>query len=253
VGGPNRREEAIPRIPSSKASGRLVDSSRPRCLHLTLGFTAGALALAVCLSFGAIAALSTPAAAQTPDSTPVPHVDRLAIPVLPDSPTLVELGSYSYYYNCMPCHGDQGQGLTDEFRGIWPEDHQYCWGRGCHAGRPGEAFKIPRSIPPVIGLPQPLARFATARDLETYLEETHPPQRPGALSDEEYWALTAYLLAANGREDEIPSAAGTGESVLLVTLGSLGGVLLVAWVAARTAARTRNREDGPEGGKVRQQ
>lgn len=53
-------------------------------------------------------------------------VDRLAIPELPENPTQVEVGRVSYYHNCMPCHGDEGQGLTEEFREIWEDDHQDC-------------------------------------------------------------------------------------------------------------------------------
>lgn len=247
---PSLREAAIPRLQSSTATGRLVLTSRPRSSNRTIRTVACLLAVAACLAIAGIPELSAPAAAQAPDSTPVPYMDeRLTIPVLPDSPTLIELGSYSYYYNCMPCHGDQGQGLTDEFRGIWPEDHQYCWGRGCHAGHPGdEGFPIPHFIPAIIGLPRPLARFTSAQDLETYLRETHPPQRPGVLSGQEYRALTAYLLAANGRAAEIPTSGGTATSVLVATAVLLGGVLSGAWLAARLSRPVPGQGDAPDGG-----
>jgi len=99
----------------------------------------------------------------------------------------------------MTCHGDRGQGLTDEFRSLYVE-HQNCWARGCHAGHPGDlGFPIPRSVPAIISSTGELPPFATAEDLFEFLRTTHPPQHPGYLPEEEYWALTAYLLAENNR------------------------------------------------------
>jgi len=130
---------------------------------------------------------------------PTPTIDRLAIPVLSDHPSQVETGTSIYYYHCMPCHGDQGQGLTDEWRAVWEEDHQDCWASGCHSPRDAdEVFTIPTVIPPVIGNIKLKNRFSTPERLFLYLKETHPPQSPGILKDEEYWALTAFLLTKNG-------------------------------------------------------
>lgn len=36
-----------------------------------------------------------------------------------------------------------------------------------------------------------LSRFLTPDDLFLYLTNTHPPQRPGTLPEEDYWAVTA--------------------------------------------------------------
>lgn len=131
---------------------------------------------------------------------PVPTVDHLAIPELPENPTQVDIGRNSYFYNCMPCHGDRGQGLTDEFRETWVEDHQNCWARGCHSGRAGEeGFPIPTVVPAVAVEPGALQSFTSSTALHNYLEETHPPQQPGILPEEDYWALTAFLLSENGR------------------------------------------------------
>jgi hypothetical protein len=160
-------------------------------------------------------------------------MDRFPIPVLPSDPSPAESGVVLYYYHCMPCHGDRGQGLTDEFRELWVDDHQNCWGRGCHAGRPGdEGFPLPRAIPAVIGGGQALAGFPNAPDLEVYLRMTHPPQRPGALSIDEYRDLTAFLWQANGRAPQL-----LGNSLAAAIAGStlvlLAGSLLAAWAAAR--------------------
>jgi hypothetical protein len=95
----------------------------------------------------------------------------------------------------MPCHGDRGQGLTDEWREVRVEDHQNCWGRGCHTGKSEiDAFYLPRSVPAVSGSPGALGIFRTAEGLFAFLQETQPPQRPGALTEREYWALTAFSL-----------------------------------------------------------
>ena len=168
-----------------------------------------------------------------------PGEDRLAEPVMPESPTQVDMGRYLYYHHCMPCHGDRGQGLTDEFREIWVEDHQNCWGRGCHAGRSElDAFYIPRSIPAVIGTPQALAPFRTPDDLFAFLRATQPPQRPGALADSEYWALTSFLLHENGRplpETENRAEEMSNAGLVVATLAPLVFLLGVAWLAGRQA------------------
>lgn len=176
-----------------------------------------------------------------PQPTQMPELDRLAIPVLPESPTQVEAGRYLYYFHCMPCHGDRGQGLTNEWREVWVEDHQNCWGRGCHTGSPEiGAFFIPRFVPPVSGSPQALKAFETADDLFAFLRETQPPQRPGALSDSEYWELTAFLLHENDRlasdtqvGPKALSASVPGSDLILATLLPLLALFSVLWLAKR--------------------
>jgi len=169
-------------------------------------------------------------------ATPTP--DRLATPVMPESPGQVDIGRNLYYYHCMPCHGDRGQGLTDEWREAWVHDHQNCWGRGCHSGRSDEeGFFLPRYVPPVSGTSQALKLFRTAEDLFDFLQRTQPPQRPGALSEADYWALAAFLLDENGRlspgAQVGPGAAGRAALPIGVTLGLLLTMLLVLWVGRR--------------------
>jgi mono/diheme cytochrome c family protein len=181
------------------------------------------------------------ALAAPPQPTGMPGEDRLAVPVLPESPTQVESGQYLYYFHCMPCHGDRGQGLTDEWRQVWVEDHRNCWGRNCHAGRSEmDAFYIPRVVPPVSGSPQALGSFQAPEDLFVFLQQTQPPQRPGALSEEEYWALTAFLLDQNDRlPSEAQGPAGLGHSIstsdlVLATLVPLLALSLVLWPGKAT-------------------
>ncbi len=194
-------------------------------------------AIALPLSAGGLSGrLLTP-----PQPAGEPAVDRLAEPVLGESPTQVERGRSVYYYNCMPCHGDRGQGLTGEFRLAWPEDHQNCWARGCHTGKSElSAFAIPREVPAVAGTAGALGHFEQADALFAYLRETQPPQRPGALSDPEYWAVTAFLLHESGRPAEAGRLAGGAPG----HAGRAAGVLaasaapLLALAAARRLGKT---------------
>lgn len=133
-----------------------------------------------------------PAEAAGPSPTPEP--DPLAVPVLPNNPGPIDLGMVTYYYHCMPCHGDKGQGLTDEWRGVWVEDHQNCWARGCHAGKPDdEGFAIPRYVPPVMPPFASLAHFESPDALTEFLHADHPPQSPGVLDEADCRNLTVYL------------------------------------------------------------
>ena len=76
-----------------------------------------------------------------------------------------------------------------------------------------------------------LSRFATVEELLVYLRTTHPPQRPGALHDEEYHALTALLFIENDRQlqlDEAQPMTGIVVATILTTM-----VLLTFAVLAR--------------------
>ena len=130
------------------------------------------------------------------DLTPTP--DRLAQPTLPVTPSQADHGAQVYWLSCLPCHGDKGQGLTDEFRTTYPPEEQYCWERGCHGEVPYEnGFKIPMTIPAVIGNTT-LAKFTDAAQLQAYIRATMPFWKPGSLTEEESWRVTAFILRENG-------------------------------------------------------
>ncbi|MBI5296041.1 MAG: hypothetical protein HY869_11255 [Chloroflexi bacterium] len=140
--------------------------------------------------------------------TPTPTHDPLIEPILPENPTELELGANLYWHWCMPCHGDVGQGLTDEFRGIWEPDHQNCWDRGCHAGHNGDmGFPIPTVVPAIV-IADKLAQFPSLQALTEYLNSTHPPQHPGILETPEYHAIAAYVFTLNARalEEATPTS-----------------------------------------------
>lgn len=124
---------------------------------------------------------------------PTPTIDRLAAPPTVPSPTQADEGAYLYWLNCQPCHGDRGQGLTDEWRAQYPEEDQYCWNSGCHGERPyEEGFTLPKLVPAVTG-ENSLSQFQTLGQLYAYIRVAMPYEYPGVLPDEEYLAITAFL------------------------------------------------------------
>jgi hypothetical protein len=198
---------------------------------------------AACLSLIAIATLlySAPPVRSDSSITPTPMLDRLATPVVPENPTPVDLGRQVYYLNCMPCHGDVGQGLTDEWRNVWVEDHRNCWAKGCHGGRvEDEGYPLPKTIPAVIGPKAGMARQATFTELTVYLEQTHPPQRPGKLEKQEYEQVTAFLWHENQRDTAPVSPLPV--AIIVGGLGIVVSVLLFLLLLYRTR-RMRNRHE----------
>lgn len=127
--------------------------------------------------------------------------DRLAEPTLPPSPSQADHGAQVYWLSCMPCHGDKGQGLTDEFRKTYPPEEEYCWESGCHGPNPYESgFTIPKKIPGVMG-ETTLAKFTDAAQLNAYIRATMPFWKPGSLTEEEAWRVTAFILRENALLD----------------------------------------------------
>src|SRR6266545_7518071 len=100
---------------------------------------------------------------------PVPTPDRLAEPTLPASPSQTDRGAQVYWLFCLPCHGDRGQGLTDEFRQVYPAEDSNCWNSGCHGNRPyDQGFTLPTKIPALVGQGA-LQKFPNAAVLRAYI------------------------------------------------------------------------------------
>ncbi|MBK8988470.1 MAG: c-type cytochrome [Chloroflexi bacterium] len=175
-------------------------------------FMAAAMGLAA--PFPAVHALPPPSATPIRMATatptpfvvqPTPTVDRLAAPPTVENPTQADEGAYLYWLYCLPCHGDVGQGLTDEWREQYPEEEQYCWNSGCHGSNPPEphGFLIPTVVPPLVG-EDGLTRFDTLGEVYYYTRGAMPLEMPGRLTDEEYLALTAFLAHKRGIWDGTP-------------------------------------------------
>jgi mono/diheme cytochrome c family protein len=127
--------------------------------------------------------------------------DDLALAPLPSKPSQADSGSESYQQICLACHGDWGQGLTDAWREEWSEDAN-CWQSRCHApNHPPQGFQLPKSVPGLLG-PNSLIRFNTAAELKQNILGTMPWWNPGLLTDDQAWALTAYLMRARGELDD---------------------------------------------------
>jgi mono/diheme cytochrome c family protein len=126
--------------------------------------------------------------------------ERLIAPPLPENPTQLDCGAYQFAQICMACHGDQGQGLTEEWRAAWGTEEMDCWQSGCHAkNHPPEGFEFPTYAPQLIGNGA-LGRFETAADLHNYISTKMPWHAPGTLDEKTYWQLVTFLATRNGVE-----------------------------------------------------
>jgi hypothetical protein len=137
--------------------------------------------------------------------------DDLPAPILPENPTQADLGAETYYQICLACHGNWGQGLTDEWREIGFGEDMNCWQSKCHASNhPPQGFVFPRQVPPVLGKGA-MSGISSAGQLYQVIFETMPWWFPGSLSEEEALNLTAYIMRARG---ELPEGIVLTESNL---------------------------------------
>ncbi len=134
-----------------------------------------------------------------PGATPTP--DRLAPPPTVASPNQADEGAQLYWLHCQPCHGDVGQGLTDDWRAQYPPEDQYCWNSGCHGPNPyKQEFQLPTAVPAVIG-DGTLRKFPTLDSVYRYVSVAMPYFFPGDLTQEEYLAIVAHVARGNGLWD----------------------------------------------------
>jgi quinol-cytochrome oxidoreductase complex cytochrome b subunit/mono/diheme cytochrome c family protein len=154
-----------------------------------------------------------------PQPTPTFDIKRLEKPaILSESPTQVEAGSLKYWGVCMACHGDRGQGLTDEWRGAYDPEDRNCWRSGCHGDdHPPESFLLPQDkiIPSIAGAGS-LTRFKNARELHDFILANMPWWNPGQLTGEEAWQVTAYILYMHKVLPDGLLLTGTNASAVMV-------------------------------------
>ena len=174
---------------------------------------------------------------QLPTPTFEPDFDRLAEPTLPASPSQADIGAQDFWLYCMACHGDQGQGLTEEFRQLYPPEEQNCWTSGCHGRRHYQyGFTLPTAIPAVIS-PGRLDKFSNAAVMHAFIQAAMPWHKPASLDDEIYWRLTAFLLRENGVENPYDELGP--DNAEFIPLGSPGAnALQTADLATSTAQPT---------------
>ncbi len=155
------------------------------------------IALGLAAQAGAILP-SAGVAAASPTAFPTSMRPPLIIPDLGLNASQADYGERAYRLVCAACHGNRGQGLTDEWRSQWPPEDQNCWQSKCHApNHPPDGFIVPRYVPPVLG-PNTLLRFSTVLELHDYIYQAMPWQEPASLSVKEYWDITAYLVRERG-------------------------------------------------------
>ena len=160
----------------------------------------------------------------TPTSEPVgmvPTEDSWIIVDLPEDATQLEYGTEVYRLVCKACHGDKGQGLTDDWRAQWAPEDQNCWQSKCHAlNHPPDGFYMPQ-VPKVLG--QPVRGFGTALNLYNYIHDYMPWHDRGSMTQKESWSVTAYILKINdvdpGLELDAETAANIDLSVIDPNLG----------------------------------
>jgi len=130
-------------------------------------------------------------------------------------PSQADNGAQAYWGVCQDCHGDQGQGLTADWRSTFAPEYQDCWAAGCHAqDAPENSFTIPEAGAPVLAGPGALPGFPTAFELGTYIQESMPLVPNGSISADQAWELAAYLLFLNNNELDQLTLSGTNSAAI---------------------------------------
>jgi len=133
--------------------------------------------------------------------TPTFDSSRLAQPPTVYPPAQADTGEQTYWGMCMSCHGDKGQGLTEDWKNSFPPEEKNCWDSGCHASdAPANSFELPQTGIPALAGAGALARFSNSFELYRHIHENMPFARAGSLTSAEAWSLTAYVLRINDRE-----------------------------------------------------
>ncbi len=178
----------------------LINKRNARALLLVLGFF---LFVSFLLTENAAASPSLQTSATPtilPSVTPTFDMRRMDKPKVSAIPSQSEKGQLLYWGICLACHGDRGQGLTDEFRlGAFGADSN-CWQSGCHGkNHPPDGFEMPKTLTfPALSNAGSLGRFQNAQQLYDYVVAMMPWWKPGSLGSEKAWQVTAYLLKMKG-------------------------------------------------------
>jgi cytochrome c len=125
----------------------------------------------------------TPAAGGETAAAGEPAGETPATPAGPTAEAQVAEGQSVWGDSCAGCHGDGGEGKG-------------------------------KKNPSVVG-EKSLAKYKTAAELEAYIKEKMPKDDPGTLSDDQAWAVTAWLVSKNGK---LGDAALTEESAASVSI-----------------------------------
>lgn len=105
----------------------------------------------------------------------------------------IEQGKQLYVKKCAMCHGDAGQGTTKGPPVVGPEAFPLD-------PRPGAKRDVP---------------FHTAADVFAWATKHMPAGAPGSLSTDEYLAIFAFDLSANGVKLDHPLDGPTAQGIVL--------------------------------------
>jgi quinol-cytochrome oxidoreductase complex cytochrome b subunit/mono/diheme cytochrome c family protein len=200
--------------------------------------------------------LSVGPASASPNQQPaaVPTIINIRPDPLPTvyPPTQSDNGAQVYWGMCQDCHGDQGQGLTAEWRATFAPEYRDCWASGCHGeDAPAGSFILPEVGAPALAGPGALPRFSTGFELGSYIQESMPLFPNGSLSEDQTWELTAYLLSLN--QNGPPSIPISSTNSAAIRVGSptnlpepslpgtliLGLILLIGAVGISVGSKLR--------------
>ena len=110
-------------------------------------------------------------------------------------------GERTYKRQCARCHGVDGSGKDDQYKGLRAPE---LIGAGALPCEPRPFQKIRKDD------------FRTPKDIYDYVSATMPADQPAILDAEEYWDVVAYLLLANGRAaDGTPLDATSAAQIVL--------------------------------------
>lgn len=105
----------------------------------------------------------------------------------------IERGKALYVQHCAKCHGDSGQGTKDGPAVVGPEAFPA-------EPRPGAKRDV---------------RFRTAADVFAWAVEHMPGDAPGTLETDEYLAIFAFDLTANGVKLSAPLDGAAAKAIVL--------------------------------------
>lgn len=106
----------------------------------------------------------------------------------------IEQGKQLYVANCAECHGDAGQGVADKGPPVV--------GKDAFPRKPREGSK--RDV-----------EFKTAADVFAWATKTMPANDPGGLTTDEYLAIFAFDLTANGVKLTAPLDGPAAAAIVL--------------------------------------
>ena len=120
-----------------------------------------------------------------------------------NSNSQIQNGARVYNLVCADCHGDTGLGFDEALLGFHP-DHHNC--SQCHKKynspheddvRVSERNCFSIGSPPAIRGVGLQKKFQNAAAYYYFIKSTMPRYDPNGLTEEEYWNITAFLLAIN--------------------------------------------------------